>query len=173
VYHGLRLDRIFTRSPEFGRYYLSYLDPDMLTEVDSVMGAFMMVRREAVDTIGYLDEHFFMYCEDEDWCLRAKKAGWQVIYNPRAEVVHHKGSASTTRKMAMIWEWHKSVYIFHQKNLAPNYSQLSNGTVYVLIGLSFASSMIQNSHKVLCNLLRERLMAAFKNGKESRRAVKI
>ena len=117
----------------------------MLTEVDSIMGAFMMVRRETVDTIGYLDESFFMYCEDEDWCFRAKRAGWKVVYNPRAEIIHHKGSSSSGRKMAMIWEWHKSVYRFHRKNLAPSYSHLSNMMVYVLIGLNLVASFLKNS----------------------------
>jgi GT2 family glycosyltransferase len=145
LYHGLGLSRIFKRSPALGQYYLSYLDPDMLTEVDSIMGAFMMVRRETVDTIGYLDESFFMYCEDEDWCFRAKRAGWKVVYNPRAEIIHHKGSSSSGRKMAMIWEWHKSVYRFHRKNLAPSYSHLSNMMVYVLIGLNLVASFLKNS----------------------------
>jgi GT2 family glycosyltransferase len=145
LYHGLGLNRVFTRSPTFGRYYLSYLDPDILTEVDSVIGAFLMIRREVVNRIGLLDERFFMYCEDEDWCFRAKQAGWKVVYNPEAEIIHYKGSSSRTRKMAMIWEWHKSVYIFHRKNLATNYSPLSNLMVYILISLSLVASLIRNN----------------------------
>jgi len=147
LYHGLGLSRIFARSPVLGRYYLSYLDPDMLTEVDSVMGAFMMVRRETVDGIGYLDESFFMYCEDEDWCFRAKRAGWKIVYNPEVEIVHYKGSSTRVRKKAMIWEWHKSVYFFHRKNLASGYSCLSNLLVYMMIGLSFVVSLLNHNVK--------------------------
>jgi len=153
LYHGLGLSRIFTGSPTLGRYYLSYLDPDMLTEVDSVTGAFLMIRRETVDTIGLLDESFFMYCEDEDWCFRAKRAGWKVVYNPQAEIVHHKGSSSRRRKVAMIWEWHKSVCRFHRKNLATSYSRLGNAVVYALIGLRLAVSLLHNSVKCFVNAM--------------------
>lgn len=154
AYQGLGLSRIFQKSSIFGRYYLSYLDQDTLTEVDSVMGAFLMIRREVVDSIGLLDESFFMYCEDEDWCFRTKQAGWKVVYNPQATIVHHKGSSSRRRKVAMIWEWHKSVYRFHRKNLAQSYSGLSNAGVYVLIGLGLAWALLTNSiRSLLINLI--------------------
>src|SRR5437762_539513 len=73
------LSRIFPRSRRFGRYYLSYLDERVTTDVDAVIGAFLLIRREVIEQIGPMDERFFMYCEDEDWCFRAKQAGWRVV----------------------------------------------------------------------------------------------
>ena len=74
----LKLDKLFPRSRRFGRYDLTYMDPDCVCEVDAVVGAFMMVRREAILEAGLLDEMFFMYGEDLDWAKRIKDAGWQV-----------------------------------------------------------------------------------------------
>jgi GT2 family glycosyltransferase len=93
-YRLVGLTRLFPRSRRFGRYNLTYLDPDVETEVDALAGAFMLVRREAVDTVGLLDEGFFMYGEDLDWAYRIKEQGWRIRYNPKVAVLHHKGESS-------------------------------------------------------------------------------
>ncbi|HID63281.1 MAG TPA: glycosyltransferase family 2 protein, partial [Anaerolineae bacterium] len=82
-YRMVGLSKLFPRSRRFGRYNVTYLDPDEVAEVDSVVGAFMLVRAEALKQVGLLDESFFMYGEDLDWAYRIKKAGWKVYYNPR------------------------------------------------------------------------------------------
>jgi len=69
-------------------------------EVDWVSGACMVVRREAVEQVGWLDERFFLYFEDNDWCLRMRKAGWRVVYDPRFEVTHLGGSSLPQRNRA-------------------------------------------------------------------------
>jgi GT2 family glycosyltransferase len=74
------LSKLFPRSRLFGRYNLTYLSPDLETEVDSVVGAFMLVRREAIARVGLLDEHFFMYGEDLDWA--ARPAGARATIRP-------------------------------------------------------------------------------------------
>src|SRR5205807_3608843 len=66
------LSRLFPSSPRFGRYNLTYVDPDEAIEVDSVCGACLLVRRAVIERVGLLDERFFMYGEDVDWCLRAR-----------------------------------------------------------------------------------------------------
>src|SRR5690606_33935666 len=75
-YHFSKLAKLFPNTPTFARYNMTYLDPDVETEVDSVVGAYMQVRREAIEQAGLLDETFFMYGEDLDWAFRIKKAGW-------------------------------------------------------------------------------------------------
>ncbi|BCX02979.1 MAG: glycosyl transferase [Candidatus Roseilinea sp.] len=76
-------------------YYVRDRRDDEACEVDWVVGAAMLVRREAYRQVGGLDEHnFFMYSEELDWCRRIKAAGWQVLYEPRARVVHHEGKSS-------------------------------------------------------------------------------
>ena len=69
-------------------------------EVDWVSGACMLVRREVVKQVGLLDEQFFLYFEDNDWCLRMRKAGWRVLYDPRFEVVHLGGASLPQRQRA-------------------------------------------------------------------------
>ena len=84
------LSKLFPNSPRFGRYNLTYLDPDQLTEVDSVNGAFMLVRAQAIEQVGLLDEDFFFGGEDLDWAYRIKAAGWKIYYNPAVVVQHVK-----------------------------------------------------------------------------------
>ncbi len=138
------LSRLFPRHPRFGRYYLSYLDDGEIADVDSIVGAFMLVRRSVIDEIGMLDERFFMYCEDEDWCWRAKQAGGRVVYHPGVVVHHRKGSSSRTVPLRMAYHFHRSLFLYHRKNIAPRYSMVTNAGVYAGIAASFAarSSMI-------------------------------
>lgn len=75
-------------------YYARDLPDDAVSEVDWVVGAALMVRREAYERVGGLDETFFMYSEELDWCRRIRDAGWKVVYFPRARVVHHEGRSS-------------------------------------------------------------------------------
>lgn len=147
LYKTLGLSKLFPNSKRFGKYYLSYLNEDAINEVDAVIGAFLMIRRETVEQIGLLDERFFMYCEDEDWCFRAKKEGWKVYYNPQAQIIHYKGSSTKKRKVWMIFEWHKAIYLFHKKNLAKSYPLIVNWFVYSGIGLKLIFSLITNVFK--------------------------
>jgi GT2 family glycosyltransferase len=85
-------------------------------EVDSVIGACMMVRREALDQVGFLDEDYFLFLEETDWCYRMKRAGWKIYHNPQVEVYHFQGkSAEAERKRAKV-EYYRSRYHFFKKN---------------------------------------------------------
>ena len=112
------LSKLFPRSPRFGRYNLTYLDPDVETEVDSVVGAAMLVRTAVVREAGLLDEAFFMYGEDLDWCYRIKALGWRIVYLPRAVIHHHKRAASTRRAIPSIRAFYDAMRIFHRKHYA-------------------------------------------------------
>ncbi len=114
AYRMLGLATLFPRSRRFGRYNLTYLDPDIVTEVDSVVGAYMQVRREAIAAVGLLDEVYFMYAEDIDWAYRVKKAGWTVWYNPRVTVLHVKRAASRRSPKAQR-EFYRAMLIFYRK----------------------------------------------------------
>ena len=76
------------------RYYVLDRSDDEVQEVDWVTGAALMARREAIEQVGPLDEGFFMYSEELDWCRRFKEAGWRVVYLPTAQIVHHVGKSS-------------------------------------------------------------------------------
>jgi N-acetylglucosaminyl-diphospho-decaprenol L-rhamnosyltransferase len=112
------LSRLFPNSRRFGQYNLTYLDPDEKAEVDSVVGAFMMVRREVVEQVGGLDEQYFMYAEDLDWAWRAKKAGWKVYYYPEVTVLHYKRQASEQNRRRAQFEFWRAMYIFYNKHYA-------------------------------------------------------
>ncbi len=117
-YRMVGLSKLFPRSKRFGRYNLTYLDPDVETEVDSVVGAFMLVRREAIQRVGLFDETFFMYGEDLDWAFRIKQAGWTVKYNPRVTVTHVKRAASRQSRRAQA-EFYRAMLIFYRKHYRP------------------------------------------------------
>ena len=118
LYRMLGLSRLFPRSRRFGRYNLTYLDPDVPAEVDSVVGAFMMVRAEAARQVGLLDESFFMYGEDLDWAFRIKAAGWKVLYNPEVVVLHYKGASSRRNSRKAIVEFYRAMDVFYRKHYA-------------------------------------------------------
>ncbi len=93
-FESTRLQQWFPRSPILARYYMLDTSDDAAQEVDWVTGSAMFVRREVYEQVGGLDEGFFMYAEELDWCYRAKKAGWQIVYLPSAQIVHHEGKSS-------------------------------------------------------------------------------
>ncbi len=116
-YRMVGLSRLFPRSRRFGRYNMTFVDPDELIEVDSVVGAFMLVRGEAIRQVGLLDERFFMYGEDLDWAKRIKDAGWKVYYNPAVTVQHVKRAASRHSRKAQV-EFYRAMLIFYRKHYA-------------------------------------------------------
>lgn len=140
-YRMIGLSKRFPQSRLFGRYNLTYLDPDQEAEVDSVVGAFMMVRRQALDQVGLLDEAFFLYGEDLDWAIRIKRAGWKVVYNPRVVVLHRKASSSAGDIRRATAEFYRSMLIFYKKHYAPQTMAPLNwlilGAIYVRGSLAY------------------------------------
>jgi GT2 family glycosyltransferase len=134
------LSTLFPRNKIMAKYNLTYIDPDERQEVDAVSGAFLMIRRELVEDIGLLDERFFMYGEELDWCLRAKKAEWTVMYYPDAEIIHYKGECSKFNHRKAAFEFYRSMYLFHKKHFAENYNPILNIFIYVGILLKALTS---------------------------------
>jgi GT2 family glycosyltransferase len=114
-YHFTGLAKLFPNNPRFGRYNMTFADPDTDLEVDSVVGAFMQIRREAIEAVGLLDETFFMYGEDLDWAYRVNRAGWKVWYHPQVVVRHVKRAASRKSKKAQFEFW-RAMLIFYRKH---------------------------------------------------------
>lgn len=92
------LAKIFPKAKFFTGYTLNHLPLSKNHEVDSVCGAFLMVRREAGKEIDWLDEDYFWYGEDLDFCYRLKQKGWQVMFIPQTKIIHYKGAASGVKK---------------------------------------------------------------------------
>jgi len=128
------MSKLFPRSRRFGRYNLTFLDPDETTEVDSVVGACMLVRAEAIAQAGLLDEVFFMYGEDLDWAKRIKEAGWRVYYYPEAIVHHVKRAASRHSAKAQV-EFYRAFRLFYYKHYADQSPVWLHWPIVIGIGL--------------------------------------
>lgn len=115
VYRMVGLSRLFPGSRRFARYNMTYLDEHQLAEVDSVVGAFMLVRTAAICQVGLLDDRFWMYGEDLDWAKRIRDAGWKVIYNPAVTVLHVKRASSRQNPRAQV-EFYRAMLLFYYKH---------------------------------------------------------
>ena len=91
---ALYLSKLFPKSRLFGKYSMTYWDFDEVREVDFVGGSCLIVRREAISQVGLLDESFFMYTEEADWCYRLRQHGWLVYYYPGARAIHLGGESA-------------------------------------------------------------------------------
>jgi hypothetical protein len=134
------LSRLFPQSRVMAKYNLTYESPDEIQEVDAVSGAFLMIRRKVVQDIGLLDERFFMYGEELDWCLRAKRAGWSIVYYPAAQIIHYKGESTKYNSRKAAVEFYRAMYLFHKKHFAKDYSFVINSLIYTGIFLKAMGS---------------------------------
>ena len=113
------LSRVFPRNPWTRRYLLLDWDHATPRSVDWVSGAAMLVRREAVTAVGGMDEAFFMFNEDVDWCRRMNLAGWSVDYVPAAEAVHHIGASEGTSNRVILERHRGMIHYFRKHHPAP------------------------------------------------------
>lgn len=144
LFQALGLHRLFPKSQTFARYYASSrLDLSKVQQIECLVGAFALVRSKILDTVGLLDERFFMYGEDVDWCYRILKAGWKIYYNPRARVIHHKGESNKQRALRMNYEFHRAMALFYEKHYAGGSPLLLNWLTYGGIWLRCAFSYIR------------------------------
>jgi N-acetylglucosaminyl-diphospho-decaprenol L-rhamnosyltransferase len=133
IYHVLGLTKRFPRHPRIGRYQMTFLDENQVAEVDSVVGAYMMLRTETLCQAGLLDESYFMYGEDLDLALRIKSRGWKVYYDPAVQVTHYKRAASQGSARAQ-YEFWRAAYIFYKKHYADATPFLLNALI--VLGLA-------------------------------------
>ena len=119
------LSKIFPKNPITRENILTDRSDGMTPmEVDWVSGACMFVRREAVNQVGPLDEIFFMYWEDADWCRRMWQNGWKAVYFPNASVTHYVGVSSETNIFRSVFEFHRSIFHLFDKHAKAPYSLL-------------------------------------------------
>lgn len=132
--HFLGLAKLFPDKKIFGEYQLTYIDEDEVHQVAGVAGSCMLIRREVIDQIGYLDERFFAYQEDADYCFRAREVGWKIYYYPKAQIIHYGGQGgSRVHPYRSIYEWHRSYWLYYRKNLAKDYFFLFNWIYYIIM----------------------------------------
>lgn len=125
-------------------YHLTDRDFNKTQEVDSIVGAFMLIRKSVLDKIGYFDEDYFLYGEDLDLCFRIKKAGFKVMYVPEVKIKHVKGissgikkhsqqdsSADTQTKNLALDNFYSTMKLFYKKHYSKKYPFLLNWLVYL------------------------------------------
>jgi GT2 family glycosyltransferase len=113
------LSKAFPRSRLFGKPELGWWERDTEQDLDVVSGMFMLVRREAIEQVGVLDEAYFVYGEETDWCYRFARAGWRRVFTPCARIVHLDGGGKSTSQVnvKMFVQLQKSTMIYLRKNL--------------------------------------------------------
>jgi N-acetylglucosaminyl-diphospho-decaprenol L-rhamnosyltransferase len=124
------------------QYRATQLGDDEPGEVDAINGAFMLCRAEAVAQVGLLDEGYWLYMEDLDWCHRFWDAGWKVFYEPRARALHVKGGSSRDRRAPrQEIAFHRGMGRFYRRFDAPTANPLLNLAVYLGIGAKLTLSL--------------------------------
>ena len=151
-YKAMGLDRLFPQNRRFGRYHLSFLDENQIHEVDSVVGAFLMIRGACLREIGLLDESLFMFGEDMEWCYRSKERGWKVYYVPTVKIIHYKGQSTGKQSYRMIYHWYHSTWKVYQKRIGPRYPTIVNCAVWAgfhsMCVLSMTANLLRRRKRV-------------------------
>jgi GT2 family glycosyltransferase len=139
LYRFLGLSRLFPKSSRFNRYNLGHLPADSVHEIDAGTAACLIVRRAAIDQVGFFDPDYFMYGEDLDLCYRLRSGGWKIFYVPEAVALHVKGSSTRQASRRMRYEFHRAMWVFHRKHYASRTPALGNGMVWVGIWARWAA----------------------------------
>lgn len=140
------LSKLFPNSKIFGRYHLGFLDKEQVHEVDVLAGAFMMMRREALDKVGLLDETFFMYGEDIDLSYRIQLGGYKNYYYPHSSIIHYKGESTKKSSVNYVFVFYNAMIIFAKKHFSKKnanvFSFLINIAIYLRAGLAILSRLL-------------------------------
>lgn len=139
--------RFFPKSKRFGKYHLSYLSEDELSEIDVMSGAFMLIRKTVLDKIGFLDETFFMYGEDIDLSYRIKKAGYKNYYFPDTQIIHYKGESTKRSSLNYVVIFYKAMAIFSNKHFSGSNAFWFNALIHLAIFLKASLALLSRFFK--------------------------
>lgn len=128
------LSKLLPGNKEFAKYNLTFKSSEELQEVEAISGACMMIKKKTMDEIGLLDEDFFMYGEDIDWCYRLGQKGWKIYYIPCARVIHRHRASSERRRFKSTLNFYHAMYIFYKKHFSNRKNFIMN--FFVIIGIS-------------------------------------
>ena len=134
----LRLHRLIRNHPRFQSFSMTGMPlPAEPAPVEALSGAFMFVRRRAIDEIGAMDDGYFLHCEDLDWCMRFSAAGWKILFVPHVRVVHWKGMSSRTHPVKVEFHKHRGMVRFYRKFFRHQYPGLLMAAVVVAVWVRF------------------------------------
>ncbi len=155
VYRILGLSRIFPKSKLFGKYNLTYLDENETYEVDAIVGAFMLIKKDVYEKVEGFDEDYFMYGEDLDLCFRIKKAGYRIFYYPKTSIIHYKGESTKKSSISYVNNFYGAMQVFVKKNLNTSFwlmNLLIRMTILYRALLSYITRFFSNNYPVLLDL---------------------
>lgn len=138
------LSKLFPNSKIFGKYNLTYLNPNQITEVEAISGSFMMTQRSVIDQVEYFDERFFMFGEDLDMCHRIRIAGWKIYYVPTTQIIHYKGTSSKTAQFDTLLQFYRAMLLFVQKHFKGKNLFLPQWVLAIGIGMRGLLSFVHN-----------------------------
>lgn len=138
------LSFLFPKSKTVAKYNLTFADVDQEMEIGSCVGAFMFVSPACYEKIGLLDEQFFMYGEDIDWCKSAAEAGYKVWYYPKTITIHYKGQSSRKNSKKALYEFHNVMWKYYKKHLITKYPFFLNYLVYIGIWSRYVLQLVKN-----------------------------
>jgi hypothetical protein len=145
--------RIFPHSKKFGRYHLGYLDENETSEVDVLAGAFMFMRKEALDKVGLLDEDYFMYGEDIDLSYRITKGGYKNYYFPETTIIHYKGESTKKGSLNYVLVFYNAMIIFAKKHFtsrnARHYTMVINIAIYLRAAMAVSRRFVKSIYRQL------------------------
>jgi GT2 family glycosyltransferase len=137
------LSSLFPKSKKFGRYHLTFLDKDETHEVDVLSGAFMLLRKAALEKTGLLDEDFFMYGEDIDLSYRIKKSGYKNHYFSETEIIHYKGESTKKGSLNYVYVFYNAMVIFAKKHFSKKNAGLYTFFIKTAVWLRAALSVFK------------------------------
>ncbi|CAM4464379.1 MAG: N-acetylglucosaminyl-diphospho-decaprenol L-rhamnosyltransferase [Legionellaceae bacterium] len=111
--------------------------PEKPVFVEAISGAFMLVKRRILETVGTWDEGYFLHCEDLDWCMRIQQANYKILFVPTIKIMHIKGACSQTKPFFVQWHMHKGMIRFYRKFFTHQYSIFLRYAVFSAICLRF------------------------------------
>jgi GT2 family glycosyltransferase len=141
LWYLLGFSRLWPRNPRLASYTAGHVASDAAAQVDAICGSFMLVRREAYEQVGALDEQYWMYSEDIDWCVRFHERGWRVLYWPGVTVLHVKGGCGGRRSLRCNYAFHRGMWLFYRKHYLGKYNPLVTAAVAAGIVLRLSLSV--------------------------------
>jgi GT2 family glycosyltransferase len=146
-YRTVGLNKLFPKSPRFGRYNMGHIPESDVHEMDAGTGACLMLRRAALDRVGFFDPRYFSYGEDIDLCYRLKLGGWKIFYLPAATASHHVPETSPSRQRQLQFERHRAMWAYHYKHHSDDVSAFGNGLVWAQIWGQYAAERLRDRMK--------------------------
>ena len=139
------LSKIFPKSRLFGKYNLTYLNTEETYPVDAVSGSFMMVRKETYEHVGGLDESYFMYGEDLDWCYRIRQAGLRIYYVHSTQIIHYKGESTRRSSLDEIRTFYDAMHLFVEQHFQSSrfFNSILRSSIGVVSFIAFISSVLR------------------------------